>query len=181
MPDVCATALSDVWRDDLVALLLGTSHSADIALAAAGIAPFPPGGLSPTFATTRGLRRVGRFGGSMTVTMRAVPTDRVAQAARITGAHPMAHGAPVHCGDLCVLGIADAAHKVPLGTRDTAMFWASGRTLRDVLRAAELPICISHSPMAHVMVHRDVARIGGGAVRTHAAAPPYGTGGRHYA
>jgi uncharacterized protein YcsI (UPF0317 family) len=156
------TRIDALWRDDLVTVALGCSFTFENALVRAGI---PVRHMEreqtvPMYRTTRALVPAGPFVGEMVVTMRPIPADRVEDARRISAAFPQAHGAPVAAGDPAALGIADldapdwgAAVEVRPG--ELPVFWACGVTPQNVLRAARLPLCITHAP-GHMLV-ADVA------------------------
>jgi uncharacterized protein YcsI (UPF0317 family) len=148
VPDV-----TGLWRDDLVALLLGGGFSFEAALAAAGV---PLRHLEqrravPAYVTSRECRPAGRLSGPLVVSMRPVPEGLVATAAEVTAGHQLAHGAPVHAGDPAELGIAsldrpDFGDPVEFADGDVPVFWASGVTTQAVLAAAGVPFAITNSP-----------------------------------
>ncbi|MFH7617967.1 D-glutamate cyclase family protein, partial [Pseudomonas syringae group genomosp. 7] len=63
----------------------------------------------PMFRSNRVCRPAGRLQGNLGASMRPIPADRVAEAARITGRYPGVHAAPVHVGEPALLGIKDLA------------------------------------------------------------------------
>ena len=156
------TEIAEVWRDDLVAVALGCSFTFEGAMIRAG---FPMRHIEadrtvPMYRTTLPLVPAGPFGGTMVVTMRPVPAERVGEARAISAAYPQAHGGPVAVGDPAALGIADLAmpdwgEAVEVRAGEVPVYWACGVTPQNVLRAARLPLAITHAP-GHMLVS-DVA------------------------
>lgn len=148
VPDVTA-----YWREDLVALLIGCSFTAEASLAAAGV---PLRHLEqdrnvPMYITTRPCRPAGRLAGPLVVSMRPMPAGQVAAAIAATAGHPLAHGAPVHVGDPAGLGIAslsrpDFGDPVDLEPGDVPVFWACGVTPQAVVMASAPSFAITHAP-----------------------------------
>ena len=105
------TDVRDVWRDDLVAFLIGCSFTFERALLGAGVPVrhVEQGVNVPMYRTAVACRPAGRFAGPLVVSMRPMtpaPGDpRDADHRR----YPAVHGAPVHVGDPAALGIADLA------------------------------------------------------------------------
>jgi uncharacterized protein YcsI (UPF0317 family) len=144
---------TQVWRDDLVAFLIGCSFTFEAALATAGVPlrHIEQGRNVPMYVTSRACRPAGRLSGPLVVSMRPVPEDLLAVAVEVTARHPLAHGAPVHAGDPAALGIADLAapdfgDPVELQPGDVPVFWACGVTPQAVLMASDPPFAITHSP-----------------------------------
>jgi len=145
--------IADLWTGDMVAFALGCSFTFERALAEAGIPMrhIDSDRTVPMFATSLALTPVGRFRGTMVVSMRPIPRDQVDRAIAITSRYAHAHGAPVHVGDPSAIGIADVARPdwgepAGFGPDDVAVFWACGVTPQNVLAAARPPICITHTP-----------------------------------
>ena len=146
MADV--TDISDLWRDDLVAFLIGSGITFDQALERAGV---------PTHKDRWVLRSsiatepAGLFRGDMVVTMRWLTPQQAITATQVTSRFPFNHGAPIHIGDPAAIG-ADLAHplfgppveRVPDGL--TAVFWACGVTPQVAAEAAGIELLISHAP-----------------------------------
>lgn len=148
VPDVV-----DLWDEDLVAFLFGCSFSFDYLLQRAGIPVrhIEQNVNAPVFQTNRDCVPAGRFGGPLTVSMRPVPADRVAEAVLLTAAHPELHGAPVHVGAPDALGIADLdqpdwGEPVAIEAGDVPMFWACGVTPQSVAARAQLPLMLAQTP-----------------------------------
>jgi uncharacterized protein YcsI (UPF0317 family) len=85
-----------LWRDDLVAFLLGCSLTFEHALIEAGVAVrhLELGTLVPMFISSLVCRPAGRFHGPQVVTMRPIPEDQVETARDVTGRYPHATAVP---------------------------------------------------------------------------------------
>jgi uncharacterized protein YcsI (UPF0317 family) len=147
------TDVRDLWRDDLVAFLLGCSFTAESALLAAGVRlrHMERGQNVPVFVTTIPCTPVGRFHGPLVVSMRPIASDRVELARRVTAGQPLAHGAPIHVGDPAEIGILDLArpdYGDPIEPEDdeVPVFWACGVTPQAVIAAAKPEFAITHAP-----------------------------------
>ncbi|GII22660.1 putative hydro-lyase [Planosporangium mesophilum] len=145
--------VTGVWRDDLVAFLIGCSFSFEWALLAAGVPlrHVDQGRNVAMYLTDRECRPAGRVHGPMVVSMRMVPTDLVDTAVRESGRMPAVHGAPVHVGDPAALGIADLdrpdfGDPVVGEPGDVPVFWACGVTPQAALMASRPPFAITHAP-----------------------------------
>jgi uncharacterized protein YcsI (UPF0317 family) len=143
----------DLWRDDLVAFLLGCSFTYQNALLEAGI----PVGLVetgsgfPIYRTGLPCRPAGDLAGPLLVSMRPIPADQVATAVRVTARYPMVHGAPVHIGDPRTLGIADLhapdfGEPVPIRPDEVPVFWACGVTPQAAVMQSRPDFAIGHVP-----------------------------------
>lgn len=145
------TDLTAHWRDDLVAFALGCSFGFDAALVAADL-PLPhvtEGRNVAMYDTTIPLVERGPFGGSMVVSLRMIPPDRLDEAKAISGRFPQCHGTPVHIGDPGAIGITDLSrpdYGDPPNGEGIPVFWACGVTPQAALRRAKLPFAITHSP-----------------------------------
>ncbi len=144
-----------LWRDDMVAFVIGCSFSFEAALLAGGIAVrhLEEGRNVPMYVTSIETEPVGSFGGPMVVTMRPIPATQVELATAITAALPNAHGAPVHAGDPGKIGIADIerpefGEPTRVMPGEVTVFWACGVTPQVALQRAGLPLAITHRPGA---------------------------------
>ena len=152
------TDVVDLWRDDMVAFLIGCSFTFEADLAAAGI-PLrhnEQGRNVPMYVTTRQCRPAGRLHGPLVVSMRPIPADRVAEATALSARMPGVHGAPVHAGDPEELGIEDLdrpdfGDSVRPEPGDVPVFWACGVTPQAALMASRPPFAITHAP-GHMLI-----------------------------
>ncbi len=144
-----------VWRDDLVAFVIGCSFTFEELLLQSGIAirHLDRGCNVAMYRTNIATRPAGRFHGPMVVSMRPFrPADAI-RAIQITSRLPGAHGAPVHIGHPASIGIADLGKPdygdaVPIGDDELPVFWACGVTPQAAIVAARVPFAITHAPGA---------------------------------
>ncbi len=147
------TDISDLWRQDLVAFVIGCSFSFEEALVQAGV-PVRHLDLDiecPIYKTNLPLTPAGRFFGDMVVSMRPMRPDQAIRAIQITSRYPNVHGAPVHFGDPGQVGIQDLAEvdyggPVPIYEGEVPVFWGCGVTPQAVAEAAKPPLMITHKP-----------------------------------
>lgn len=148
-----ATDLLTLWRDDLVAFLIGSGITFDGALERAGV---PTHRDRWVLRTTLPTERAGRFHGDLIVTMRWLTPAQAITATQVTSRFPFNHGAPIHIGDPAAIG-ADLARPlfgppvegVPAGV--VPVFWACGVTPQEAALAARVPFMLAHAP-AHGFV-----------------------------
>jgi uncharacterized protein YcsI (UPF0317 family) len=146
------TDIRRLWRDDLVAFVLGCSYSFDLALLNAGIPlrHLELGKTPPVYVTNVPTVPAGPFNGPLVVSMRPLTVPHAIKAIEITSRFPHTHGAPVHFGDPDAIGVEIDAPDWggPAGLRDgeVPVFWACGVTPQAVLRQARPPLCITHAP-----------------------------------
>jgi uncharacterized protein YcsI (UPF0317 family) len=145
--------LKDLWRDDLVAFLIGSGITFDGALERAGV---------PTdrhrWVLNSALPTVpaGRFRGHMVVTMRWLTPEQAIIATQVSSRFPHNHGAPIHIGDPAAIGV-DLENPLfggpvgPLPSGLTSVFWACGVTPQHAALAAKVERLIAHAP-AHGFV-----------------------------
>ena len=144
--------ISDLWRDDFVAFLLGCSFSFEHLLMDAGL---PVRNVDqqingPVYISNRECVPAGQFHSKLIVSMRPMPPHLVADATAITQAHPEVHGGPVHIGSPAALGIADLdkpdwGEPVKMEPDDVPMFWACGVTPQQAAMEAKTDLMISHA------------------------------------
>jgi len=156
------TDISSLWTKDLVTVALGCSFTFENALQRAGIPVrhIEMGRNVPMYRTNIALEPAGPFSGQMVVTMRPLPQDLIEQATAISARYPQAHGGPIAVGDPAAIGISDLdrpdyGDPVDIKSGEVPVYWACGVTPQNVLRAAKLPICITHAP-GHMLI-TDVA------------------------
>lgn len=153
VPDITA-----LWREDLVAFLVGCSFSFEQALLEAGVPVrnIEQGRNVAMYRTHRECRPAGRLSGPLVVSMRPVPAPLVPTAVQVTARMPQVHGAPVHVGAPEQLGIADLdapdfGEPIEFHDGDVPVFWACGVTPQAALMATRPPFAITHAP-GHMFV-----------------------------
>jgi len=89
-----------LWREDLVAFVLGCSFSFEQALLEAGLRLryVEEGKNVPMYRTSIDTAPAGRFSGKLVVSMRPFKPADAIRAIEITSRYPRVHGAPVHVG-----------------------------------------------------------------------------------
>ena len=145
--------ISKWWREDLVAFILGCSHSFEEALIEDGLSirHVERGTTVPMYRTNIACVPAGPFKGPMVVSMRPFrPADAI-RAVQITTRFPSVHGAPVHIGLPELIGIAhlarpDFGEAVPIAEDELPVFWACGVTPQAVLQAVKPAFAITHAP-----------------------------------
>ncbi|MGP6157077.1 MAG: D-glutamate cyclase family protein [Vulcanimicrobiaceae bacterium] len=160
----------DVWREDLVAFLLGSSYTFEQALARAGLQARHQdiGSNVPIYRTTIPLAPAGRLRGHMMVTMRPYQRSEIERVRAITRPYTEAHGEPFWVGDPRGIGIWNLAtpnegDAVPFETGEVPVFWASAVTAHRVVVESRLPFVITHEPGRLFITdlrHEDLARGG---------------------
>jgi uncharacterized protein YcsI (UPF0317 family) len=142
-----------LWRPDLVTFLLGCSFSFEEAMLRSRI---PVRHLEehknvPMFVSSIPCKSAGVFHGPLVVTMRPIPSDKVAQAVQITSRYASVHGAPIHIGDPSTIGIKDLrkpdfGDPVTIKKGEIPVFWACGVTPQAVVMETKPELCITHAP-----------------------------------
>ena len=150
------TEITEFWRDDLVAFLLGCGGSFDWILQAANIHYR----LIGIYKTSMRCHLAGRFNGPMVVSCRLIKGSLDAiRAIQTSSRHIMMHGPLVHIGDPLTIGIKDLYkpdvffHKpiISQASDEIAMFWGCGVTPQAIAVEAKLPLMITHYPF-HMFV-----------------------------
>lgn len=147
------TEIADLWRDDLVAFVIGCSFTFEAALqrAAIPVRHLDLGRNVPMYRTSLDCEPAGLFHGPMVVSMRPLrPADAI-RAIQVTSRYPSVHGAPVHLGFPAAIGIhaierPDFGDPVPVEPDELPVFWACGVTPQSVVMAVRPPFAITHSP-----------------------------------
>ena len=154
------TDVTDLWRDDFVAFLLGCSFSFEFALLKAGVPVrhVEAGTNVPMYRTNVPCTPAGAFSGPLVVSMRPIPAPLVPLAVPTTARAPQVHGAPVHVGAPEDLGIEDLdkpdyGEPVEIRTGELPVFWACGVTPQAVALEAAPELMITHAP-GHMFVTR---------------------------
>lgn len=143
----------ELWRDDLVAFLLGCSFTFEAALLQAGVPVrhLEEGKNVPMYMTNVPSTPAGVFQGPLVVSMRPIPPKLVPKAVQVTSRFPAVHGAPIHVGDPEAIGIEDLSRPdfgdpVTIHEGEIPVFWACGVTPQAVALETKPPFMITHSP-----------------------------------
>ena len=155
------TSVEDVWRNDLVAFVIGCSFTFEDALLADGV-PLRHVSLGVNVAmyrTSIETRAAGAFHGPLVVSMRPMTPARAIRAVQITSKFPAVHGAPVHLGDPGAIGVADLEQPdygdaVALAADEVPVFWACGVTPQSVIAATRPRFAITHAPGCMLVTDR---------------------------
>lgn len=153
-----ARDLTDIWRDDFVAFVLGCSFSFEEALCAAQVPlrHIEAGRNVAMYRTSIEVVPAGPFSGPLVVSMRSFrPADAI-QAILLSARFPLAHGAPIHIGDPARIGIADLQEpdfgdEPLIEEGDIPVFWACGVTPQLALLSSGADIIITHDP-GHMLI-----------------------------
>lgn len=158
--------LMSVWRDDLVAFVIGCSFSFEEALVQDGIPMRHIAGNTtvPMFRTSIECRPAGPFSGRMVVSMRPLKPADAIRAVQITSRFPAVHGAPVHIGLPESIGIKDIGKPdygdpIEVKPDELPVFWACGVTPQSVIAAAKPAFAITHAPGAMLVTDLTNSRI----------------------
>jgi len=150
--------ITDLWKSDSVAFLLGCSFTFDHALAAAGIVPrhMEEGRNVPMYRTSIQTAPAGPFRGPLVVSMRPMTPRDAETATALSARFPRSHGAPVHLGDPATIGIRDIGRPdygdtVTIRPGEIPVFWACGVTPQAVIADAGIDPVITHAP-GHMFV-----------------------------
>lgn len=142
-----------LWRDDLVAFLIGCSFSFEEAMVDAGlpVRHIEQGCNVPMYRTAIETASAGVFGGPLVVSMRPLKPADAIRAVQVTSRFPSVHGAPVHWGDPAAIGIRDLeapeyGDAVRIKSDEVPVFWACGVTPQAALERAKPSFCLTHAP-----------------------------------
>jgi uncharacterized protein YcsI (UPF0317 family) len=150
--------IRELWREDLVAFVLGCSFSFEEALVEAGL-PLryvEQGRNVPMYRTSIDTAPAGPFRGKLVVSMRPFKAADAIRAIQITSRYPGVHGAPVHLGRPGLIGIEDlgrpwAGDATEVRDDELPLFWACGITPQSVVLDARPSLCITHVP-GHMLI-----------------------------
>jgi uncharacterized protein YcsI (UPF0317 family) len=147
------TDITEFWRDDFVAFLIGCSFSFEYALLNAGV---PVRHIEekknvPMYKTNIDCISAGVFSSPLVVSMRPLSAANAIRAVEITSGFPKAHGAPVYLGDSRKIGISDInspdfGEAIAIRSEEIPVFWACGVTTQTALKQAKPEIAITHAP-----------------------------------
>ncbi|SIO37637.1 D-glutamate cyclase family protein [Paraburkholderia phenazinium] len=152
-------SITDIWRDDLVAFVLGCSFSFETLLRNHGVRlrHLDEGNVSAMYVTSLQTEACEPFKGPLVVSMRALSPADAIRATLVSSRHTMFHGAPVHIGLPQLIGIEDLSQSygghglTTLREDELPVFWACGATAQLAAMHARLPFCITHYK-AHMVV-----------------------------
>jgi len=160
------TDLKKVWRDDLVAFVIGCSFSFEEALLDSGIElrHITCDCTVPMYRTTIATAPAGPFHGPVVVSMRPMKPADAIRAIQVTTRFPTVHGAPVHIGKPELIGIKDLAKPdygdaVPVRDDEIPVFWACGVTPQSVVATVKPEFCITHYPGCMLVTDRRNAEL----------------------
>lgn len=152
-PEKSVSEIKQVWQKDFVTFLIGCSFSFEEALirARVPVRHIEEGRNVPMYITSTPCSAAGIFKGTIVVSMRPIPADKIVSAVRITSRYSSVHGGPVHIGDPAKIGIRDIrrpdfGEAVTIRKDETTMFWACGVTPQVAVMNAKPDICITHAP-----------------------------------
>ena len=158
--------IRNLWRDDLVAFLLGCSLTVEHALIEAGgpVRNVERNTMISMCVSNLARGPAGRFHGPMVVTMRPIPEAQVDLVCALSSRYPHAHGAPVPIGPPEAIGITDLSRPdygepVPIDAQEIPVFWGCGVTSQAVAAQARVDLMIIHEPAQ--MFAEDLPREGG--------------------
>ncbi len=142
------TEIKDLWKNDSVGFLIGSSLSFDHALERAGV---PRSKQVWVLNTSLQTAVSGPFGGPVIVTMRWMTAAQAIIATQLTSRFAFNHGAPIHIGDPAVIGadltaplFGEPVREIPPNI--VPVFWGCGVTPQQAAQRAKLPLMITHSP-----------------------------------
>src|SRR4030095_4040060 len=145
--------IRELWRDDLVAFLLGCSLTFEHTLVEAGVSlrNVERDTVISMFVSNLACSPAGRFHGPMVVTMRPIPAAQVDLVRELSSRYPHAHGAPIHIGAPEAIGITDLrrpdyGEPVPIDAQEVPVFWGCGVTSQAVAEQARVDLMITHEP-----------------------------------
>jgi uncharacterized protein YcsI (UPF0317 family) len=147
------TGIGDIWRDDLVAFVIGCSFSFEEALIEDGVPlrHVASGRNVAMYRTNVPTAPAGPFHGPLVVSMRPLKAADAIRAVQITSRFPAVHGAPVHLGDPALIGIKDIMQPdygdpVAIQPDEIPVFWACGVTPQSVIASVKPEFAITHAP-----------------------------------
>jgi len=156
--------VGDIWRDDLVAFVLGCSFSFEALLQRHGVRlrHLDEGSVSAMYVTSLQTLPAGPFGGPLVVSMRPLVARDAIAATILSAGWKRFPGAPVHIGDPSLIRIADLGQSygghgmTSLRADELPVFWACGATAQLAAINAKLPFCITHHKAHMVLTDRRI-------------------------
>lgn len=142
-----------LWREDLVAFLIGCSFSFENALLNAGlpVRHIEEGKNVPMYKTHLNCLPTQQFSSPLVVSMRPMPMHHVVRAVEITSRYGKAHGSPIHIGNPEAIGITDLENPdygdaVSIYEHEVPVFWACGVTTQTAILQLKSELAITHAP-----------------------------------
>ncbi|MBT2600017.1 MULTISPECIES: putative hydro-lyase [unclassified Oceanobacillus] len=153
------TDINEEWQADFVTFLIGCSFTFEKALLENGIRLLhqEQDRVVPMYKTNIPCEKAGRFEGNIVVSMRALKTEEIDKAVKITERFETSHGTPVHIGNPEEIGITDIdnpdyGESISFDEEErTPVFWACGVTPQNVGLNVKPPIMIAHAP-GHMLI-----------------------------
>jgi uncharacterized protein YcsI (UPF0317 family) len=147
------TDICEVWRDDLVAFLIGCSFSFETAMLNAGLSVrhIEERKNVPMYKTSIDCLATRTFSSPLVVSMRPFTPQDAIRAVEITSRFAKAHGSPIHISNPEQLGIADLSRPdygdtVTIREGEVPVFWACGVTTQTAITRAKPEFAITHAP-----------------------------------
>jgi len=158
--------IANIWRDDLVAFVLGCSFSFEALLLSHGITlrHLDEGNVSAMYVTNLETVPAGPFRGPLVVSMRALRPADAAVAGAISERYPQFHGRPLAIGSPELIGIDDLSKSygghglTQLRDDERPVFWACGATAQLAALEAKLPLLITHFKAHMVLTDLPIPR-----------------------
>ena len=158
--------IANIWRDDLVAFVLGCSFSFEALLLSHGITlrHLDEGNVSAMYVTNLETVPAGPFRGPLVVSMRALRPADAAVAGAISERYPQFHGRPLAIGSPELIGIDDLSKSygghglTQLRDDEQPVFWACGATAQLAALEAKLPLLITHFKAHMVLTDLPIPR-----------------------
>jgi uncharacterized protein YcsI (UPF0317 family) len=154
--------ITDLWRRDFVAFLIGSNTSCDLALNRAGVQTEKNRWVLRTTVPTD---PSGPFSGPLSVTMRWLTPKEAITATQVTSRFPFNHGAPFHIGDPAAIG-ADLANPITgqpvkdIPKDVVPVFWACSMTPLEVAVAAKIDLMITCAPSKLFITDVETDKVG---------------------
>jgi uncharacterized protein YcsI (UPF0317 family) len=140
--------VTEYWRDDLVAFILGCSGGVDYALDKSNV----KWNLRGPFKTNIPLVPAGPFQGNMVCGCRSFPTAHDAiRAVQISSRYINSHGPPVYIGNPELIGVKDVNKcdyplpypAPPMAPNEIPIFWGASITPQNVVANSKIPFMIT--------------------------------------
>jgi uncharacterized protein YcsI (UPF0317 family) len=144
--------ITDDWREDLVAFLIGCSYSFESALLNNNIRlkHIELGETVSVYITKVPCKSAGIFKGPMVTSMRPIKRDQLVRAIQICSRLPAVHGAPVQVGNPADIGVdlnkPDFGRIPEIQEDEVPVFWGCGVTPQAVAMQAKVDYMITHYP-----------------------------------